>query len=66
MINFYKHEMRTNCKYFLCKTFGESFNKYTLLRIIKENLAEPTRRFLHPSVSLSAPVEMSWWLEGGE
>jgi hypothetical protein len=27
MINFYKHEMKTSCKYFLCETFGEIFVK---------------------------------------
>jgi hypothetical protein len=55
-VNFYKPKMRTNCQYLLCKTFGESFNKYTLLRIVKEILAEPTRRFSHSSVSLSTHV----------
>jgi hypothetical protein len=56
MVNFYKSKMRTNCQYLLCKTFGESFNKYTLLHIVKKIFAEPTRRFPHSSVSLSAPV----------
>jgi hypothetical protein len=56
MVNFYKHEMRTNYKYLLCKSFDESFNKYTLLRIVKEILAELTRRFPHSNVSLSAPI----------
>jgi hypothetical protein len=53
MMNFYKHKMITSCQYFLCKTFGD---KETLLRILKKILAEPTRRFPHSSVSLSAPV----------
>jgi hypothetical protein len=55
MTNFYKHKMITSCQYFLYKTFGEGFNKETLLRIVKKILAEPTRRFLHSSVNLSAP-----------
>jgi hypothetical protein len=50
MTNFYKHKMITSCQYFLYKTFSEGF-----FRIVKEILAEPTRRFLHSSVNLSAP-----------
>jgi hypothetical protein len=55
-MNFYKHEIVTSYRYFLCKIFGEIFVEETLLRIVKKILVKPTRRFPHISVSSSAPI----------
>jgi hypothetical protein len=56
MMNIYIQEMITGGKTFPCKTFLVRVINQLYIRNVKESLAEPTRRFPHTNVSLSAPV----------
>jgi hypothetical protein len=56
MMNIYIQEFIIGGKSFLCKTFLVRVINQLYIRNVKEILTEPTRRFPHTSVSLSAPV----------